>query len=134
MSYLAPRSASIATAASSSMLQPVTEHSASCSALVADGSPHRSVARGREQWYVVNDKVRHPHCNIAELVMGNAYQFRVRAVNDVGVGDEAFTKEFAEITKEKIEWNKPSLGPINMDCAPKFTTSLNNRNMVLSLD
>ena len=91
----------------------------------------KSVKKGRETWYMCLDKVRHTHCQLTDLVMGNSYQFRIRAFNDVGISAEAFTKDYADITVEKTEWNRPALEKINLDCKPEFTTGLNSRNLVL---
>ena len=62
----------------------------------------KSVKRGDTNWYMVNDKVRHTRCQVSNLISGNKYQFRVRAFNEVGIGEEAFTKDFADIVKERL--------------------------------
>ena len=91
----------------------------------------KSVAKGINNWYMCLDKVRHCHCQVAELITGNSYQFRVRAFNDVGVGAEAFTKEYADILNDQVTWSKPESTQISRDCKPQFTTALNQRNIVI---
>ena len=83
------------------------------------------------EWYVVYDKVRHCNANIDELILGNDYQFRVRAINEVGAGEGTATKEFATILKETTTYVKPAYPEMNFDINPEFTTALNNRKIML---
>ena len=83
------------------------------------------------EWYVVYDKVRHCNANIDELIVGNDYQFRVRAINEVGAGEGTATKEFATIVKETTTYTKPAYPEMNFDITPEFTTPLNNRKIML---
>lgn len=90
----------------------------------------KKTARADGQWYLCIDKCRHRNCQITDLIMGNSYQFRVRAFNEVGIGAESFTAEFAEITKDLSLWVKPEVTTKNIDFKPEFTTGINSRNLV----
>lgn len=57
--------------------------------------------------YVVYDKLRHKQCQVSDLVLGNNYYFRVRAMNEVGIGDAAPTKDSADIPKESKYFIQP---------------------------
>jgi hypothetical protein len=82
-------------------------------------------------WYVVYDKVRHTYCNVDDLILGNDYQFRIRAINEVGLGEGAATKEFATIAKESVTYQKPEYPEMVFNVKPEFTTSLNNRKLMV---
>ena len=83
------------------------------------------------EWYIVYDKVRHQNCNVDELILGNDYQFRIKAINEVGLSEGVATKEFATIPKETITYVKPVYPEMNFDMKPEFTTGLNNRKIML---
>ena len=46
------------------------------------------------------DKLRHKQCQVSDLVLGNNYFFRVKAFNEVGLGQANGTKDSANIPKE----------------------------------
>ena len=83
------------------------------------------------EWYIVYDKVRHCQCNVDDLILGNDYQFRIRAINEVGHSDGVATKEFATIPKETITYVKPVYPEMNFDAKPEFTMGLNNRKIMV---
>merc|ERR1711990_1114301 len=83
------------------------------------------------EWYIVYDKVRHQQCNVDELIIGNEYQFRIKAINEVGLSEGAATKEFANIPKETTTYVKPVYPEMNFDLKPEFTTVLNNRKIMV---
>lgn len=83
------------------------------------------------EWYIVYDKVRHQQCNVDELIIGNEYQFRIKAINEVGSSDGVATKEFANIPKETTTYVKPVYPEMNFDAKPEFTTVLNNRKIMV---
>ena len=83
------------------------------------------------EWYIVYDKVRHCQCNVDDLILGNEYQFRIKAINEVGHSDGVATKEFATIPKETITYVKPVYPEMNFDTKPEFTTGLNNRKIMV---
>jgi len=63
--------------------------------------------------YVVYDKLRHKQCQVSDLVLGNKYYFRVKAFNEVGVGESNATRDCANIPKESksklktfLRWSK----------------------------
>ena len=39
------------------------------------------------EWYVAFDKVRHCQANVQNLIIGNEFEFRVKAINEVGLGE-----------------------------------------------
>nr|XP_039267422.1 myosin-binding protein C, cardiac-type-like [Styela clava] len=83
-----------------------------------------------EDWFVVYDKLRHKQCQVSDLVLGNNYFFRVKAMNEVGVGDGAATKDSANIPKEKTVYKKPEYAAMDFRMKPEFTQTLNNRRIV----
>lgn len=85
-------------------------------------------------WYICHDKVRHKQCQVQDLIVGNEYQFRIRAFNEVGIGPEAITKNFANITKEALTFNRFLPEHKERFYAPEFTTILNKRNLVVGFN
>jgi len=83
------------------------------------------------EWYIVHDKVRHQQCNVDDLILGNEYQFRIKAINEVGLSDGAPTKEFANVPKETITYVKPVYPEMNFDTKPEFTMPLNSRKIMV---
>ena len=77
------------------------------------------------------DRVRHTYCNVDDLIIGNDYQFQIRAINDVGLGDGCATKEYATIAKETITYTKPVYPEMDFSIKPEFTSSLNNRKLMI---
>ena len=65
------------------------------------------------------------------LVPGNDYEFRVIPINECGLGEPMSTSDFAEILKDNFELKTKELKKISLEMAPKFTTSLNPRMMVM---
>jgi len=78
--------------------------------------------------------VRHKQCQVQDLIVGNEYQFRIRAFNEVGIGPEAITKNFANITKEALTFNRFLPEHKERFYAPEFTTILNKRNLVVGFN
>jgi hypothetical protein len=83
-----------------------------------------------DEWYVCVEKVRHPQVQINDLVLGNSFYFRVKAINEVGLGEEGVTKEAATIVKEKSTYKKPQLGDLDFSMKPEFTIKLNDRRIM----
>jgi hypothetical protein len=83
-----------------------------------------------EDWYVCVDRVRNPSVQINDLVLGNSYYFRIRAINEVGLGDEAVTKDCAVIVKDKLVYKKPTLPPLDFSHKPIFSKGLNDRRIM----
>ena len=63
--------------------------------------------------------------------MGNEFEFRVRANNEVGLGPAVITKDTASITKQVITWEKPTYQSRLIATAPEFTTEINHRNLTV---
>jgi hypothetical protein len=82
-----------------------------------------------DEWYVCIDKVRHCSVQINDLVLGNAYFFRVKAINEVGLGDDAITKDSATIAKEVTVYKKPELPPLDFRTKPEFSLGLSDRRV-----
>ena len=61
--------------------------------------------------------------NVQNLILGNEFEFRVSAINEVGTGESAKTKDYAKIGKESITWTKPAYE----------TTLINKETMVNSV-
>ena len=59
-----------------------------------------------EDWWISVEKVRNCQVQINDLILGNSYYFRIRAFNEVGLGDIAETKEAAVIVKDRIIYRK----------------------------
>lgn len=83
-----------------------------------------------DDWYVCVDKVRHPQVQINDLVLGNSFYFRVKAINEVGLGEEGVTKEAATIVKEKSTYRKAQHGDMDFSMKPEFTIKLNDRKIM----
>jgi len=83
------------------------------------------------EWYVAFDKVRHCQANVQNLIIGNEFEFRVKAINEVGLGEGAKTKNFAQIVKAECKWEKPEYKSNIQKTAPEFTTEINSRNLVV---
>lgn len=83
-----------------------------------------------EDWFVCCERVRHTSVQINDLILGNSFYFRVRALNEVGLGDNAVTKECAVIVKDKMVYKKPDLPPLDFGMKPEFTLALNDRKIM----
>jgi hypothetical protein len=83
-----------------------------------------------DEWFVSIERVRHASVQINDLVLGNSFYFRVRAINEVGLGDDAVTKDCAVIVKDKHIYKKPSLPPLDFSTKPEFTQVLNDRKIM----
>merc|ERR1711981_1135730 len=83
-----------------------------------------------DDWFVAVEKVRHTNVQINDLILGNSFYFRVRAMNEVGLGDDAVTKECAVIVKDKMVYKKPDLPPLDFGMKPEFTLGLNDRKIM----
>ena len=66
---------------------------------------------------------------VNDLVLGNSYFFRVKAINEVGLGDDAVSKESAHIPKEVTVYKKPELPPLDFRIKPEFTLGLADRRV-----
>ena len=89
----------------------------------------RSGADG--QWFIVYEKIRHCKCSIDDLIMGNEFQFRVKAQNEVGLSEGIATKDFAKIEKETLTYVKPEYRSRDVSQPPSFTLPLNNRKLTV---
>jgi hypothetical protein len=83
-----------------------------------------------DEWFVCVERVRNPNVQINDLVLGNSYYFRVKCINEVGLGDEAVTKDCAVIVKDKMVYKKPVLPPLDFSLKPSFTKKLNDRKIM----
>ena len=83
------------------------------------------------QWFIVYEKIRHCKCSIDDLIVGNEFQFRVRAQNEVGISEGIATKEFAKIEKETLTYTKPEYKSRDISQPPSFTLPLNNRKLTV---
>jgi hypothetical protein len=83
-----------------------------------------------DDWWISVEKVRSTHIQINDLVLGNSYYFRIRAFNEVGLGDIAETKEAAVIVKDRVIYKKPQLAPLDFSTKPEFTKPLNDRKIM----
>ena len=71
---------------------------------------------------------------VYDLVPGNEYEFRILALNECGRGVENVTKDFAKIEKEELCQRSRKFTPAITDVAPKFTSGLNARMMVVNYE
>ena len=83
------------------------------------------------EWYIAFHNVRHCQANVQDLIMGNEFEFRVAACNEVGLGPVNVTKDTAKITKQVITWEKPEYVSRLVSTAPEFTTEINHRNLTV---
>lgn len=59
-----------------------------------------------KEWFTVFEQYRRTNCIASDLIMGNEYVFRVFAINQVGLSDEACnTKDSAYIQKTGLALN-----------------------------
>lgn len=84
-----------------------------------------------EDWWISIEKIRNCSVQINDLILGNSYYFRIRAFNEVGLGDTAETKEAAVIVKDKVIYKKPVLPPLDFSTKPEFTKPLNDRKIMM---
>ena len=82
-------------------------------------------------WYIAYHNVRHCQANVQDLILGNEFEFRVAACNEVGLGPVTVTKDTARITKQVITWEKPEFVSQLVSTAPEFTTDINHRNLTV---
>uniref|UniRef100_A0A8D3CB56 Myosin binding protein C3 n=1 Tax=Scophthalmus maximus TaxID=52904 RepID=A0A8D3CB56_SCOMX len=83
------------------------------------------------EWFTVFEQYRRTNCIASDLIMGNEYVFRVFAINQVGLSDEACnTKDSAYIQKTGIAYKPPSYKDHDFSEAPKFTHPLVNRSVI----
>lgn len=79
-------------------------------------------------WFTVLEHYHRLTATVSDLVMGNAYAFRVFSENRVGMSDtSAVTKDVAAIQKTGIAYKAPEYQEHDFNEAPKFTTSLTDR-------
>ncbi|KAG7336471.1 hypothetical protein KOW79_001164 [Hemibagrus wyckioides] len=85
-----------------------------------------------KEWFTVYEHNRRPNCTVSDLVMGNQYMFRVFSENLCGQSEEAcVSKDKATITKTGLEFKCAPFKEKDMNCAPKFTTPLVDRSVVM---
>jgi len=53
----------------------------------------------------------------------------IEAINEVGLGDDAVTKDCATIAKEVSVYKKPVLAPLDFRTKPEFTLGLSDRRV-----
>ncbi|XP_040007931.1 myosin binding protein Ha isoform X2 [Xiphias gladius] len=84
--------------------------------------------RKTEEWFTVLEHYHRLTATVSDLIMGNAYSFRVFAENQVGISEAStVTREVATIQKTGIVYKPPEYLEHNFSEAPKFTTPLNDR-------
>ncbi|XP_068453617.1 myosin binding protein Ha isoform X1 [Clinocottus analis] len=80
------------------------------------------------EWFSVLEHYHRLTATVTDLVMGNAYSFRVFAENQVGISEmSAVTKGVATIQKTGIVYKPPEYPERDYSEAPRFTTPLINR-------
>lgn len=80
------------------------------------------------EWFTVLEHYHRLTATVSDLIMGNAYQFRVFSENRVGRSEScAITKDAAYIQKTGIVYKPPEYPEHDFSEAPKFTTTLNDR-------
>ncbi|XP_047667614.1 myosin binding protein Cb isoform X2 [Tachysurus fulvidraco] len=85
-----------------------------------------------KEWFTVYEHNRRTNCTVSDLVMGNQYMFRVFSENLCGLSEEAcVSKDTATITKTGLEYKRAPFKEKDLNCAPKFTTPLVDRSVVM---
>ncbi|TNN84284.1 Myosin-binding protein H [Liparis tanakae] len=79
------------------------------------------------EWFSVMEHCHRLTTTVTDLIMGNAYSFRVFAENQVGISEKStVTKGVATIQKTAIAYTPPEYPEPDYSEAPKFTTPLIN--------
>ena len=95
-----------------------------------------------DDWFVVYDRVRQSCCSICSLVVGNNYYFRIKAINDVGVGVPVEVGPVSipkpapvDLSLFATQLSNSSwaemIPPQERPHKPEFTTPLNTRTLVV---
>ncbi|XP_034392972.1 myosin binding protein Ha isoform X1 [Cyclopterus lumpus] len=80
------------------------------------------------EWFSVLEHYHRLTTTVTDLIMGNAYSFRVFAENQVGISEmSTVTKGVATIQKTGIVYTPPEYPERDYSEAPRFTTPLINR-------
>uniref|UniRef100_A0A3B3ZF17 Myosin-binding protein H n=1 Tax=Periophthalmus magnuspinnatus TaxID=409849 RepID=A0A3B3ZF17_9GOBI len=80
------------------------------------------------EWFTVLEHYHRLTATVSDLIMGNAYIFRVFSENKVGKSENCVTtKDAAHIQKTGIVYKPPEYPEHDFSEAPKFTTPLNDR-------
>jgi len=79
-------------------------------------------------WFTVLEHYHRLNATISDLIMGNAYTFRVYSENKVGMSEECLeTADIATIQKIGIVYRPLEYKEHDFNEAPKFTAPLNDR-------
>ncbi|XP_056278769.1 myosin binding protein Ha isoform X2 [Pseudoliparis swirei] len=79
------------------------------------------------EWFLVLEHCHRLTTTVTDLIMGNAYSFRVFAENQVGISEmSTVTKGVATIQKTGIVYTPPEYPERDYSEAPRFTTPLIN--------
>merc|ERR1711879_86535 len=84
-----------------------------------------------DMWYVCVDRVRHTNVRINDLIIGNKYNFRIKAINELGLSEAGTSKDIATIEKEVSKYTKPERNPLDFSTKPKITQPLNDRKIMV---
>ncbi|XP_049336523.1 myosin binding protein Cb isoform X2 [Astyanax mexicanus] len=85
-----------------------------------------------KEWFTVYEHNRRTNCTVSDLVMGNQYMFRVFSENLCGLSeDPCLSKDKATIAKTGLELKRAPYKEKDMCTAPKFTTPLVDKSVVV---
>ncbi|XP_041084554.1 myosin-binding protein H-like isoform X1 [Polyodon spathula] len=80
------------------------------------------------EWFTVLEHYHRLNCTVSDLIMGNAYSFRVFTENRCGLSENAaVTKDLACIQKTGIQYKPPQYKDRDYSEPPIFTQPLNDR-------
>ncbi|KAG5832333.1 hypothetical protein ANANG_G00289980 [Anguilla anguilla] len=83
------------------------------------------------EWFMVYEHNRRPHCTVSDLVMGNEYMFRVYSENICGLSESAgFSKNTAVIAKTGLVHKQAAFKEQDLSHSPKFTQPLVDRTVI----
>ena len=84
-------------------------------------------------WFMCLEKTRQEKCFIHGLVPDNDYVFRVTAINEIGHGPPT-TTDYVKVEKTPYELKLKPFASKAIEKAPKFTTPLNSRSMIVNYE